>query len=154
VEFLGRRQLLPGIAGGIGEWTLPVALRQALHAAGLRSAGCRFRVSAAPPARLEAAIEIHGRWTETDLKSLAWQLDRFLAAAHRSYAQARQDGVLTRPLVMPVAAGTFVAEWEARVARGTRPAQVKDRVCEQDASAWQTLVTTAGSPPECVRNAR
>jgi len=144
VEFLGRRQLL----SGIGEWTLPGVLRQALDAAGLRGAGFRFRRSAASPVRLEAAVEIQGRWTETDIRSLAWQLDRFLSAAHLGYAQARQEGTLTAPIVVPAAPGTFVADWEARVARGTRPAQVKDRVCEHDPSAWETLIAPAAPAQE------
>jgi GH3 auxin-responsive promoter len=143
VEFVGRAKQVALGAAAVGEWRLVDALRGALHETGLAAANVRFHVVSDATPRVAVALEPAVTWRAADAASLARALDGALRRAHPAYERARLDGQWQAPAIVAVAAGTFVREWEERVRAGTRPAQVKDRLSEADASAWARLIARA-----------
>ncbi|MGW5699504.1 hypothetical protein ACWEWX_55065, partial [Streptomyces asiaticus] len=134
------------------------ALRTALASTGLevRNATCRVvdapatrtggNPAGAGPAqgavrpRYAFALEPFLPWSDRETAALGRAVDAALSAAAPGYRSARGTGRLDAPEIHRVAPDAFARDWQHRVAAGTRPAQVKDRVFQQDDAAWQRLL--------------
>ncbi|MGW2173261.1 GH3 auxin-responsive promoter family protein [Streptomyces sp. NPDC001705] len=152
LEYAGRRTLSDAAGERLREGHVVSALHAATRATGLeiRNATCRVTGSAARPGtpepgadgpqRYAFAVEPFGRWSHEETEAFARALDTALGGRSGGYRAARVSARLGAPDLHPVAPGGFASEWQDRVARGTRPAQVKDRVFQNDDAAWRRLL--------------
>lgn len=152
LEYAGRRTLSDAAGERLREGHVVSALHAATRATGLeiRNATCRVTGSAARPGtpepgadgpqRYAFAVEPFGRWSHEETEAFARALDTALGGRSDGYRAARVSARLGAPDLHPVAPGGFASEWQDRVARGTRPAQVKDRVFQNDDAAWRRLL--------------
>lgn len=139
VEYAGRATASDGHGERLRESQVIRALEDALAAGGLevRNAGCRVREGS--PARYEFAVAPRTPFTAEETTALAARLDAALARQAPGYRRAREQGRLD-PLELRTLGGqAFLRDWHDRVAAGTRPTQVKDRLFWTDAAAWQRL---------------
>ncbi|MFE2448417.1 GH3 auxin-responsive promoter family protein [Streptomyces melanosporofaciens] len=158
VEYAGRRTLSDAVGERLRESHVVTALRTALASTGLdvRNATCRVvgaggtrtggdpagadRAQGAQAPRYAFALEPFLPWSDRETAALGRAVDAALSAAAPGYRSARGTGRLGAPEIHRVAPDTFARDWQHRVAAGTRPAQVKDRVFQNDDSAWQRLI--------------
>ncbi|MGW8746570.1 GH3 auxin-responsive promoter family protein [Streptomyces sp. NPDC055794] len=152
LEYAGRRTLSDAAGERLREGHVVSALHAATRATGLeiRNATCRVTGSPARPGtpepggdgpqRYAFAVESFGRWSREETEAFARALDTALGGRSDGYRAARVSARLGAPDLHPVGPGGFASEWQDRVARGTRPAQVKDRVFQNDDAAWRRLL--------------
>ncbi|MFI7349635.1 GH3 auxin-responsive promoter family protein [Streptomyces sp. NPDC049936] len=152
LEYAGRRSLSDAAGERLREAHVVSALHAATRATGLeiRNATCRVTGSPARPGtpepdgdgpqRYAFAVEPFGRWSREETEAFARALDTGLGGRSDGYRAARAGARLGAPDLHLVAPGGFASEWQDRVARGTRPAQVKDRVFQNDDAAWRRLL--------------
>ncbi|MFI0817981.1 GH3 auxin-responsive promoter family protein [Streptomyces sp. NPDC021098] len=144
VEYAGRRTLSDAVGERLRESHVVTALRTALASTGLDARNATCRVVTAPgetaSPRYAFALEPFLPWSDREAAALGRALDAALGAAAPGYRSARDTARLGAPEIHRVAPDAFAREWHHRVAAGTRPAQVKDRVFQQDDAAWQRLL--------------
>ncbi|GAA5076409.1 GH3 family domain-containing protein [Nocardia iowensis] len=153
VEYAGRAGRSNAVGERLRDAEVVRALATALAAGGLTvtNAACRVTdaestgsLSGTGPA-YRFALGTHQRWSDDEIARLAGQLDAALADESRAYRAARADGRLTAPTVRPIDAEAFHRDWQADVAAGVRPTQVKDRLFRQAPEQWQRLTGEQGS---------
>jgi hypothetical protein len=88
----------------------------------------------------EFAVAPSSRWSPAEVERVTRRLDAALGAVAPGYLRARERGALAGPRLRLVPATAFQRDWHARVAEGTRPAQVKDRLFRKDGAEWDRLV--------------
>ncbi|MCL7427803.1 GH3 auxin-responsive promoter family protein [Streptomyces sp. YS415] len=154
LEYAGRRTLSDAAGERLREGHVVSALHGATRATGLEIRNATCRVTGHPPRpgapepgadgpqRYAFAVEPFGRWSHEETEAFARALDSALGGRSDGYRAARASARLGAVVLHRVAPGGFAADWQARVARGTRPAQVKDRVFQNDDAAWRRLLGT------------
>jgi hypothetical protein len=143
VCYAGRSNLSNVAGERLRESHVVRALEAALGAQGLEvhNATCRPVAPAGTTARYEFALAPRGSVDERESESLLTCLDSALRGLSADYESARANQRLARPVLHLLAEDAFLQEWEARVASGIRPAQVKDRVFQRDDEAWERLLS-------------
>ncbi|WP_396229998.1 GH3 auxin-responsive promoter family protein, partial [Frankia sp. CpI1-P] len=116
------------------------AVAAAARAGGLEVRNVACRVRTAGPAAYEFALASTSPWSPTEIEAAAARLDEALGAESPGYRTARAAGHLGPPTVRQLGTDAFARDWQARVAEGVRPTQVKDRMFRQDAAMWDRLV--------------
>ncbi|MFG2322157.1 GH3 auxin-responsive promoter family protein [Streptomyces sp. NPDC048568] len=152
LEYAGRRTLSDAAGERLREGHVVSALHGATRATGLEIRNATCRVTGPParpgppepgadgPQRYAFAVEPFGHWSHEETEAFARALDSALGGRSDGYRAARVSARLGAPDLHHVAPGGFASEWQDRVARGTRPAQVKDRVFQNDDAAWRRLL--------------
>jgi len=143
VEYAGRATVSDAAGERLRESHVIGALAAAAGESGLEVRNVSCRVTGTPP-RYEFAVAPFGRWSATEVARVTHRLDTELSARAAGYRAARTTGALATPRLRTVAAEAFHRDWHARVAEGTRAAQVKDRLFRQDGAAWDRLVGVPG----------
>jgi hypothetical protein len=149
VEYAGRATVSDARGERLREAQVIRALGQALDACGLeiRNAACRVRTEDGLPARYEFALSPWSPFSVLESTALATRLDAALAGEAPGYRRARAEGRL-EPLGLHLLDGVaFMRDWHHRVAQGTRPTQVKDRLFCTDPESWQRLSASAPAAP-------
>jgi hypothetical protein len=145
VEYAGRRTLSDVAGERLRESHVVRALRAAVAATGLgiRNATCRpVDAGGDTAARYAFAVEpVTDDWSERETGAFGRALDEALRGGSSGYRRARDGRRLGDVRVHRAAQGAFAGVWHERVASGTRPAQVKDRVFQNDDATWDALVT-------------
>ena len=115
------------------------ALGAAGAATGLetRNAACRAST------HYEFALAPRTPWSDRETGTFLAVLDDALGGESAGYRAARADRRLGAPTARLVDGDAFTAQWQASVAAGVRPTQVKDRLFRQDDTSWQQLVGDA-----------
>ncbi|WDZ83123.1 GH3 auxin-responsive promoter family protein [Micromonospora cathayae] len=142
VEYAGRRNLSDVAGERLRESHVVRALRTALDGGGLEvvNATCRAVDTGVDVPRYEFALAPFRPFGDTETRTLAGALDTALGSVSAGYRTARAAGRLDPPVLHLVPADRFLTEWQWRVAQGTRPAQVKDRVFQRDEAGWQRVL--------------
>ncbi|MFI9586184.1 GH3 auxin-responsive promoter family protein [Streptomyces sp. NPDC052236] len=152
LEYAGRRTVSDVVGERLRESHVVSALRGAVLATGLeiRNATCRVAdrpaepgeagTGTAGPPRYAFAVEPFSPWSLEEAEAFTRALDTSLGDQSHGYRAARVGARLGAPQLHRVAPDAFAADWQARVAGGIRPAQVKDRVFQHDDTAWRRLL--------------
>jgi hypothetical protein len=146
VLYAGRNTLSDVAGERLRESHVIRALSDALAAGGLevRNATCRTVTPEDGPPRYEFATASDRPWSSREQKEFLLSLDARLRRLSAGYESARRGQRLGAPALHPLASTAFLREWQHRVTSGVRPAQVKDRVFERDAAAWERLLNDRG----------
>jgi hypothetical protein len=139
VEYAGRATLSDVAGERLREAQVIRALSAALAETGLEVRNVSCRVSGQPP-RYEFAVAPFTRWSATEAARFTERLDVALGTRSAGYRAARAGRRLAEPRLWLVDPAAFQRDWHARVAAGTRPAQVKDRLFRRDEADWDRLV--------------
>ncbi|MEV6602154.1 GH3 auxin-responsive promoter family protein [Actinoplanes sp. NPDC051346] len=148
VEYAGRRNLSDVAGERLRESHVVRALRTALDRTGLEvvNATCRPVVRPGAGTRYEFALAAFASggagWGDTEVEALTAALDAALSGTAEGYRGARAAGRLDAVRLHVVGAERFAEDWQRRVARGVRPAQVKDRVFQRDDASWERMIST------------
>jgi hypothetical protein len=154
VEYAGRRNLSDVAGERLRESHVVRALRAALGRVGLEvvNATCRAVGDGGRP-RYEFALAPFTPFGATEAEALTGALDVALGEVAAGYRTARAGGRLDAPVLHLLPADRLLEDWQDRVAQGTRPTQVKDRVFQRDEAGWRRLLgglthgtSTEGTP--------
>ncbi|ROP36562.1 GH3 family domain-containing protein [Saccharothrix texasensis] len=139
VEYAGRATPSDAVGERLRESHVVGALSTALAESGLevRNASCRV---AGATRRYEFALAPYTPWSGDETTRIGERLDAALRARSAGYDSARVQGRLAGPELTLLDADAFQRDWHRRVAEGTRPAQVKDKLFRQDQADWERLV--------------
>ncbi|KJE21072.1 GH3 auxin-responsive promoter-binding protein [Frankia torreyi] len=140
VEYAGRGTRSDAAGERLRESQVTRAVAAAARAGGLEVRNVACRVRTAGPAAYEFALASTSPWSPTEIEAAAARLDEALGAESPGYRTARAAGHLGPPTVRQLGTDAFARDWQARVAEGVRPTQVKDRMFRQDAAMWDRLV--------------
>ena len=143
VEYAGRRNLSDVAGERLREAHVVRALHGALGRCGLEVTNATCRPAPGGPGtapRYEFALAPFRPFGDTETRALAAALDAALGDVANGYRAARDTGRLDAPVLHLLPADRFLDDWERRVADGTRPAQVKDRVFQRDEASWRRLL--------------
>ncbi|MFC0105753.1 GH3 auxin-responsive promoter family protein [Kibdelosporangium aridum] len=142
VRYAGRATLSDVAGERLRESHVVEALGSTVDAVGLtvRNATCRPVLHAEVP-RYEFAVACESTVQPSERHAMEDALDRALKQGSAGYERARRLGDLDPPVVRVLHGDAFHEQWQARVASGIRPPQVKDRVFQMDDTAWQNLLT-------------
>lgn len=145
LEYAGRNTLSDVCGERLREAQVVRALATALDAGGLevRNAACHVRTREGLPARYEFALAPRTPFGADETGLLAVRLDDALGHESPEYLRARMSGRLAPPALRRLDGDAFLRDWHEEVGRGTRPAQVKDRLFRRDAAAWERLTRSA-----------
>jgi hypothetical protein len=155
VEYAGRSTLSDDAGERLRESHIVRALQAVVGRTGLEilNATCRCERSPTeadgPRGRYAFALALRFPPTASEKDVLAAIIDDALREISSGYRRARIAGRLGAPVHHLTAPDAFFRQWQARVASGARPAQVKDRVFQQDGGAWEALV--APHRPGCAK---
>lgn len=146
VEYAGRNTRSDTAGERLRDIQVVRAVRDALDGGGLRlrNVACRVvsdRAGAAP--RYVFAVAPGSPWQPAETTRFAAALDTALSAHSADYRRARAGGRLGEPSALLLDPDAFHRDWQAAVADGTRPTQVKDRMFRQDDVLWQRLTGAA-----------
>jgi hypothetical protein len=119
------------------------ALATVVDQTGLEVRNVSCRVCGQPPG-YAFAVAPYTPWNAIETARVAEGLDIALGVQSAGYRAARAQGRLAPTRLRLLDAAAFDREWHARVAAGTRPAQVKDKLFRPNPADWDRLVT----PPE------
>jgi hypothetical protein len=144
VEYVGRATVSDAAGERLRDAQVIRALSSVLAETGLEVRNVSCRVTGNTPG-YEFAVAPYTPWSEAETDRVAERLDPALGAQSAAYRTARAAGRLTGPRLRLVDGTAFQRDWHARVAAGTRPAQVKDRLFRQNDADWDRLV---GPTPE------
>lgn len=142
VEYAGRATVHDAVGERLRESHVIGAMSTALGETGLAVHNVACRVTGDTP-RYEFAVAPSHPWCAAEVARVTARLDVALGALARGYRRARKQGTLAHPRLRVVTCEAFHRDWHARVADGTRPAQVKDRLFRHEGTAWDRLVGVA-----------
>jgi hypothetical protein len=143
IQYAGRNQTSNAVGERLRESHVVRALSGALASTGLAVANATCRVdtpSGGGRPRLELAVAPEQRPSQAELAALTTAVDEQLTRIASGYHQARRGGLLDAPVLRLTASDAFFREWQATVAGGVRPTQVKDRVFQRDPAVWRRLL--------------
>ncbi|MFE0027911.1 GH3 auxin-responsive promoter family protein [Amycolatopsis sp. NPDC059021] len=142
LTYAGRNTLSDVAGERLRESHVVRALRRALAASGreVHNATCRPVTPSDGRPRYEFAVAARETLRDDEAVRLAVGLDLSLTRLSDGYRLARAAGRLDPAVVRVLEADAFQRQWQARVADGVRPSQVKDRVFQRDDQAWRKLV--------------
>lgn len=147
LQYAGRRTLSDAAGERLRESHIIRALRRALDGTGLGVHNVSSRTQAAGTAfRYDLAIEPTSTLLPGELDTLGQIFDEALQGIAPRYAALRASGALQKAGFVVTQPKAFFREWERRVASGIRPPQVKDRMFQTDAAAWDRLTQPAAQP--------
>ena len=142
IEYVGRATVCDAAGERLRDAHVIRALATVLDETGLEIRNVSCRVTGDIPG-YEFALAPCTPWSAVEADLVAHRLDVALGMQSAGYRAARADGRLIEPRLQLVAATTFQRDWHARVAAGTRPAQVKDRLFRSHDADWDRLVGTS-----------
>ncbi|WP_447002183.1 GH3 auxin-responsive promoter family protein [Saccharothrix isguenensis] len=150
VEYAGRADASDAVGERLRESHVVGALSTALDETGLavRNASCRVSPTTDGTPGYEFAVAPLTRWSPDEVERVARRLDAALGARAPGYRRVRAEGALAPARLRTISAKAFQDDWHARVAEGTRPAQVKDRLFRRTDREWDRLVGTRPQPEE------
>ncbi|GAA2677411.1 MULTISPECIES: GH3 auxin-responsive promoter family protein [Actinosynnema] len=142
VAYAGRAGVSDAAGERLRESHVVRALARATAETGLevRNASCRHSPTADGVPGYEFALAPTTPWTTDETERLRLRLDAALAAESPGYRGARARRALAPARLAAVDGAAFWRDWHERVAEGTRPAQVKDKLFRQDERSWRRLV--------------
>ncbi|HEU5475254.1 MAG TPA: GH3 auxin-responsive promoter family protein [Actinophytocola sp.] len=139
IAYAGRATASDAAGERLRESHVVRALGTALDQTGLAVRNVSCRVAGTTPG-YEFAVAPTARWSPAEVDRVTQRLDTALRTDAPGYHRARARGALATPRLRLVPATAFQRDWHARVAAGTRPAQVKDRLFRQNDTDWNRLV--------------
>ncbi|NUT47279.1 MAG: GH3 auxin-responsive promoter family protein, partial [Saccharothrix sp.] len=139
IEYAGRATVSDVAGERLRESHVLGALGAALGDTGLEVRNVSCRVAGGTPG-YEFAVAPSTPWSDAEAARVAQRLDAHLADRAAGYRAARAEGRLADPTLRLLDADAFHRDWHARVADGTRPAQVKDRLFRTTDEDWDRLV--------------
>ncbi len=139
IEYAGRATASDAVGERLRESHVLGALATALGETGLEVRNVSCRVAGEAP-RYEFAVAPSTPWSDAEATRIARRLDAHLSDRSTGYRAARAEGRLADLELRLLDADAFHRDWHARVADGTRPAQVKDRLFRTTSADWDRLV--------------
>ncbi|MEU0797940.1 GH3 auxin-responsive promoter family protein [Amycolatopsis sp. NPDC005961] len=144
VEYAGRSTLSDAAGERLRDAQVVRALAAATAATGLELVNAACRVGDPAGYRFALAPWRAG-WTPAEHTRFTEALDDALCRESTGYRAAREGNRLTRASSLPLDSEAFQRDWQAAVAEGVRPTQVKDRLFRQDPEQWQRLTQEEAS---------
>ncbi|MBD0742446.1 GH3 auxin-responsive promoter family protein [Streptomyces sp. CBMA152] len=147
VEYTGRSTLSDAAGERLRDAQVIRALGEALAAGGLdlRNAACRVRNAEQGAPAYEFAVAPATPWSDDESRRFLPRLDDALGRESAGYRRARAEHRLGAPTLVRLRPDAFLRDWQAAVATGIRPTQVKDRLFRQDPAQWHRLTDGAGA---------
>jgi hypothetical protein len=147
LEYAGRNTLSDACGERLRESQVIRAMAAALGMGGLdvRNAACHVRTREGLAPRYEFALAPPVPFSTEEAGLLGVRLDEALGREAPEYFRARASGRLGPLALRQLDGEAFLRDWHEEVGRGTRPAQVKDRLFRRDPAAWDRLTGSANT---------